>query len=1095
MTKDFNILVNKLKSFRLKYYVFQLSRGVILTGLVFIVLFTVFSIVEYEVYLASGIRKTGLFGGSLFCGLIFVWFVLVPLLKMFSLLKPIDIKSSTVLIQKHFPEIKDRLLNIIELSENKEEQYSNEILFASIDQKIKDIKVYNFGDAIQYKDIRNITLFLVFSIFVSGGIYFFNKNIYTASAERILHYNHTFIKPAPYQFKLVNTSLKAKKGESFKIAVTAEGDEIPQLVYINIGGNNYLMKTNSIGNYEFEMDAVINGVEFYFTDLKHHSETYLLELLPKPAIVNFTAEVNSPAYTRIEHQVFNNIGDFKLVNGSKLKWSFKGIDVDSLFVQFNDSVKVYADRREDLFHLERSFTKSTNYNVFVKNKSTETELALSYFIEVIPDNYPEIEVVAIQDSIKVTRFFYKGIIGDDYGFQSLNFHYNVNNEDSAVNIPIIKSLSDQEFYYSFDFSELENPEGIISYYFAVTDNDAVNGFKTTTSSSFTFQFPDEEQIASHEKEQFDKLTNMLQQSQQLTGEIKKDLKNLQLKNMDSSLSDWDKAQMAKDIVQKQNKLENLYDQIKQDNERLNNYLNSFKGDNKELYEKQKQIEELLDEVFTEELKNLMEEFNKLAEEFDSKKLNQLTKDMDLTFDDLQKQLDRNLEMLKKMKAEQKFQEAIDKVSKLASEQERLAEMVFINKNFEEVNSKIEDHKEELKEIQKTINEALEFNSELKEPMNLDDFEDELTAVKESIKDTQNHLEKKNKKKSSAGLKKSAEQLHNTAFAMQQMLDMNTKQQNTENIQNLRQILSNLMYISFNQEEVLKSIQSIHAKDPLLVELNQKQKRLIGQTQIVRDSLYALAMRTPSLSTTVNNELINLELNLDRASEAMEEGLFPQARSRQQFTITAANNLALILNESLENLEKQQANGQPGDQQCENPGGSKPGFGQMKESSRGLKEQLQKMIEQMKNGNTQGMGKQFGKSLMQHEMMQQMLRDLMNNGEVGSGTKKTLQEIDKLLDQNRRELMSKSINARTIKRQNLISTRLLEAERAELEREYEDKRDSESAEDFYSNPVEFFKYKEKDNFTIEYLNKDSHKLSNFYNKKYKKYLNNVEKLSD
>jgi hypothetical protein len=151
-----------------------------------------------------------------------------------------------------------------------------------------------------------------------------------------------------------------------------------------------------------------------------------------------------------------------------------------------------------------------------------------------------------------------------------------------------------------------------------------------------------------------------------------------------------------------------------------------------------------------------------------------------------------------------------------------------------------------------------------------------------------------------------------------------------------------------------------------------------------------------------------------------------------------------------------------------------------------------MIEQMKNGSPQNMSQQMGQSLMQHEMMQQMLRDLMNDGSVGSDAKKSLQQIDNMLEQNRKELINKSINAETIARQNLITTRLLEAEKAELEREFEDKRESETAKEFYSNPIKFFEYKEKDNFTIEYLNRNAHKLNNFYNNKYKQYLNNIEK---
>ena len=101
----------------------------------------------------------------------------------------------------------------------------------------------------------------------------------------------------------------------------------------------------------------------------------------------------------------------------------------------------------------------------------------------------------------------------------------------------------------------------------------------------------------------------------------------------------------------------------------------------------------------------------------------------------------------------------------------------------------------------------------------------------------------------------------------------------------------------------------------------------------------------------------------------------------------------------------------------------------------------------------------------------------------------------MLEQNRKELMNKSINAETIARQNLITTRLLEAEKAEMEREFEDKRESESADEFYSNPVKFFEYKERENFSIEYLNRNSNTLSNFYNKKYKNYLNEIQNQSE
>lgn len=1092
MTENFNILVHKLNSFKLRYYLYQLLKGVILSFFILLVMFVLFSLVEYFIYLPSVYRKFIFYGFTVFGFLLFIQFITVPLLKLLHILKPLDTKSASFIIQQNFEGINDKLLNIIELASISGHEYSHDIVLASIDQKIEELKIFDFKEAVQFKNLRKILLFLLISILITSFLFLFKRSMFTESTQRIIHYNTQFIKPAPYTFQLLNSTLLAKKGESFTFKLKCDGDEIPQLVYINMEGNNYLMKNVASGQFEFEIASLINPVNFYFTDLKYQSDKFYLNLLPKPGITSFSVAVFPPVYTGLPNLSMNNIGDLQIPNGSKIEWNFTGIDTDSLSLVFSDSLKIFARKEKNNFLAESHFFKTHKYNVFIQNKLTEPELALSYRIDIIPDFFPEINIIQVADSFQLTRFFFKGLIGDDYGFSDLKFHFNIDNNDSTVSIPFVKSLTDQEFYYSFDFNDLPYREGIVSYYFSVTDNDVVNHFKTTTSGSFTFEFPDSNEISQAEKEKFDNLQNMIEESRNMAGEIQNDLKNIQIKNMDSNVSEWEKSQMVNDILSKQNRLEQLYEQIKQDNENLNNYLNSFTQQNQNIIEKQKQIEELLNEVFTDELKKLMEEFNKLAEQFDSKKLNQLSKQMDLTLDDLQKQLDRNLEMLRKMKIEEKLNQIVDEIEKIANEHEQLSGQLEKERNFDEIKEKVTNHQNELKQLQNDLNGVLELNNELKKPLNFDDFDDDFKNIDKSIDENKSELDKKNRNKSEDGIKNTSNQLKNLAFSMNQMLKQNNSQQSMENIENLKQILSNLMLLSFSQEEILIALTGIDSNDPTLNQINLDQKRITDQSKIVKDSLYALAMRTPQINSMINNELISMELNLEKVRENLEDALFPNARMNQQFVITAVNNLALLLNEALENLEKQMADGMEGDQECENPGSGKPGMNMLKETSENIKQQLQKMIEQMKNGKSGPMSQQLGESLMQHEMMQQMLRDLMNNGSVGSDAKSQLQKIDQLLEQNRRELMNKTINSQTITRQNLITTRLLEAEKAEMEREFENKRESESATDFYSNPVNFFEYKEKDNFSIEYLNKNSHQLNNFYNYIYKQYLQNMEK---
>ncbi len=1091
MTENFNILVNKLNHFRSRYYTFKLLKGFIITFLFLLVFFTLFSIVEYFVYLSSEIRKILFFGFIIFGLLLSIQYILIPLLKLVHVLRPINSKASSAIIQRHFSGMKDKLLNIIELSEINDPRTSKEIVFASIDQKIEELSIFDFREAVQYKNLKLIMLSFMGSVLITFVVFGINKSIFTTAPNRIIHYNTTFVKPAPYSFQLLNQDLKAIKGEPFNIRMESVGNEVPQVAYINIEGNNYLMKNTGPGTFEYEMASVINPVNFYFTDLKYNSEAYSLQLLPKPGINHFDVTVTPPSYTGLPEQTFENIGDLQVPNGADVTWSFSGIDIDTLYLNLADSVFIGAQKADNVFNLKHTFFKSSGYHVYIKHELTEPDLALSYSIDVVPDLYPEIKMVRLQDSVKMSRFFFKGSIGDDYGFSALNFHYNINNVDSAITIPFAKNVTDQDFYFSFDFADLNISSGAVSYYFSVTDNDVINNYKTTTSDNFIFNIPDREEVAQSESEQFEQLEDRLQQSEKLAKEIQNDLQNLRLKNMDTNVSDWEKTQMVNDVLSKQNKLEQLYEQIKKDNELLNNFSNSFNKQNKEIIEKQKQIEELLDEVFTDELKNLLEEFQKLAEEFDSKKLNQLTEKMDFTYEDLQKQLDRNLEMLRKMKVEQKLQTVIDEVKRLAEEEEKIAEEVPKGADLEKAVEQQEQTRQDLKDLQNQLNDALKLNEELEKKMNFDDFSEEFEDIDESLEESKDALEKNNKKKAGAGMKETSEKMKSTAFSMQQMLDSNTAKQNMENIQNLRQILGNLVYLSFEQEKVLKELSGIHTIDPSINELNRVQKRIMDQSKIVKDSLYALGKRTPHINSMISNELLNMELNLDKAMDEMGEGLYPNARVSQQFVMTATNNLALLLNEALENMEQMMENAQPGDQEGDSPGQGKPGMNLLKEQAESIKEQLQQMIEQMKNGNSQNMNQQLGQSLMQHEMMQQMLRELMNSGGVGNETQKTLKQIDDILEQNRKQLMNKNVNSQMIARQNLITTRLLEAEKAEMEREFEDKRESKSAEDFYSNPVKFFEYKEKENSTLEYLNRNSHKLNNFYNSKYKQYLNNIQ----
>jgi catalase len=90
------------------------------------------------------------------------------------------------------------------------------------------------------------------------------------------------------------------------------------------------------------------------------------------------------------------------------------------------------------------------------------------------------------------------------------------------------------------------------------------------------------------------------------------------------------------------------------------------------------------------------------------------------------------------------------------------------------------------------------------------------------------------------------------------------------------------------------------------------------------------------------------------------------------------------------------------------------------------------------------------------------------------------------------LVNKRISAETLKRQQEILTKLLEAEKSEREREMDDKRQSnESKNHDYSNPSEFFEYKRLKQKEAELLKTVPISLNPFYKSKVQEYFNTIE----
>jgi len=278
----------------------------------------------------------------------------------------------------------------------------------------------------------------------------------------------------------------------------------------------------------------------------------------------------------------------------------------------------------------------------------------------------------------------------------------------------------------------------------------------------------------------------------------------------------------------------------------------------------------------------------------------------------------------------------------------------------------------------------------------------------------------------------------------------------------------------------------------------KQKELKDDLKMIEDSLFALSKRQPIIEPLVNKEISAINNNVAKILESLHNRNTPQAQKWQQFVMTSVNNLALMLSESLEQMQQQMqsmssksCNKKGG--KCKKPGSGKPSSSTMKQMQEQLNKQIEALKKQLENGQKPGqkgqsMSEQLARMAAQQEAIRKMLQQYgEEQKKEGVGNDGNISEMMKKMEQTETDLVNKILNSETLKRQQEILTRLLESEKADKERELDDKRKSnEAIEKNFSNPNQFFEYNRLKSKELELLKTIPVTLTPFFKYKTNEY---------
>jgi len=1089
MENPYSQLIHRLDDFIKQYYRSKWILGLLYFFSVAILLIILFSSLEYFGYFDRGIRFILLLVFILILIFIGIRYFILPFLSYTNWGSRINYKTASKIIGEHFPSVRDKLLNALELKELSN-LYDHQLIEASIDQKIKSFSSIPFYKAIDEQRNWQFLKILAWIITCFILIWVLFPYVLNQGTNRILSFSKAFIPPPPFEFQLLNKSLNSLKNADFELKVTLHGKTLPSELMLENGGQ--LIPCNPIkpNLYSFTFTNLQKDISFRFYGGGYYSDFYTLKVNPVPMVLNFSTRIEYPSYLNKTNALLENTGDLTIPEGSTILWTFQ--------TESCDSIRFYTSTRKNTLFpsggtatFQKKASSNFDYGFMPMNHFIKNPDSFHFQVQVIKDNYPELSFQTKDSSLLQKALFFSGDLRDDYGISKLVFHYNLFDPSIPPKSPSFKNLlvpvspnPIQSFSMVFHLDQIPNISGkVLEYYFEAWDNDGVNGPKSSKTSISSLTLNSRKQDFEQKKEFENSAQSGLNQASKIAERLVSETRKMMEKIQNSSQITYEQRQGIQELLRQKLELDSTLSHVKAENENSQKLNDQSSNGANPIKEKEAQMKTLLDQLLNPETQNLL---NRLADLL-TKNRNQESKPVLREFNsqakDLSKEIKRTEALYKELIRDREIQNQIDLVHELAKKEKSISEESKgkLEKDIQslenqQINS-FDDIKKNLETLEKENNKDA-VNPDFKNPA---DEENKISALQKKIQEA---LSNHQKTQASSLQKSASSSMDELGFALSRMKQNMDAEELSVDLHSIRLILENLLRVSFKQEELIKRLRSLSPTDPSLVDYTQEEYILKDAIAHVQDSLFSLAKKAPAIEATIMKEMNLVHSNMEQTTDYLADHRLYEAQAKEQYVMTSINNLAVVLS----NVEKQMAKALSNLKSGGAESGNFPSLNSLISRQKKLNEQMGQTGPGSKPNTEEG-NESLVRLASEQEMIRKALENLKNKAESRGKLAGDLGSIQKEMEEIETDLINKRIKPGITIRQKEILTRMLEAEKASKEQGMENKLQAEAGKNHGNGIIkplaEFIPQKTP---SLEFLKTLPPNLNTYYKLKINTYFN-------
>jgi len=1054
----------------------------------------------------------------------FVFFIVPNILRILGIRNLPDIYNISERVGNFYPDLKDRLTNSLQAVKSLGKHHTSENLaqayFLDVYQQTAD---KDFSIIVEKKKTRKSAFIFLAVALISSFIFLIFSNYMIASIERVINFNKEFIPPAPFTIKIKPEYLKLTKGESVEIIIETKGTP-PDVIDINIKEEQQQeyerlsLTADTNGMFIYRINSVKTSIDFYasadWLNTEVKSNPGRIEVLNRPIIRSISGKLTYPAYTGTQGIVFNEQNaDITAIKGTKASFvifsssELAKAELVLLTDKKNNADSIAGSNASDTSSIklrltgrkaEGSFVIRSNGKYFFKltdKNGVENEAPILYSFIALNDEYPEIELVQPLNDVQVNETALLPIlvnVNDDYGFSSLKLYYKLiksnfaepDRKYSSISIPFSKNTLSMQIPFLWDLNSINiAPEDVYEFYLEISDNDIVNGPKTNRTKTIAVRLPSLDEVLETADDMQKEIQEEVKELLKETEEVKKDMEKMKRELMQKpkgSQIDWKEKKQAEDLMKKQDKMQSKIEDIQKKMSDLTQKLEENKAISPETLQKYQELQKLMREVSSPELKKLQEQMQQALQNMDPEALKKAMENAKFNEEQFRKSIERTIKMLKRLQAEQKADAIQKRADELLKKQEELSKKTdntnpADKEKGDELANEQENLKKELDNVGQDLKELENLMKEIGENMPMEEMQQAKTELNQEqtsseMQKAAQQIKKSDMSKANQSQKKAEKNISKFSDAMKNLKQKMQDNVNKEAVQKMKKALDDMLELSKQQESLKQQTKNTDYNSTKIPDLSQKQAQIEEGLKNVANSMLALSEKSMAVTPEMGQQLGNAMQHMDNAQNSLSNRSLQTASSSQTNAMESMNKAASQMQSMLNSMQNS-------DGSCNNPGGEGQGKGsgmsfsqKMQEAARqqqGLNNSLQQMMGNMpKDGGslTQQQQAEIGRIAKEQGKAKKAMEELAREQKELGGGKRALGDLEKIAKEMQEvvsDLQSNNITPETLAKQERILSRLLDANVSMNERDFEKNRESKSGKQYDRNDPAPLNMKSKD----------------------------------